>query len=44
LIFEKLKWKPSRPLKEGMTVLYKWIDEQIKSKNHVSASLHQTTK
>uniref|UniRef100_A0A6C0JT19 NAD-dependent epimerase/dehydratase domain-containing protein n=1 Tax=viral metagenome TaxID=1070528 RepID=A0A6C0JT19_9ZZZZ len=28
LIKEKLGWAPSRPLVEGMTVLYHWIEEQ----------------
>lgn len=28
LISEKLKWAPSRPLKEGMQTTYKWISEQ----------------
>lgn len=30
LIFEKLKWKPSKPLKDGLTSSYKWINEQVK--------------
>lgn len=30
LIFEKLKWKPSRPLKDGLIATYKWINEQVK--------------
>ena len=25
LIFEKLEWKPSKPLKEGLSYTYKWI-------------------
>ena len=29
LIFEKLGWKPSRPLKEGLKVTYAWIKEQV---------------
>jgi GDP-D-mannose 3', 5'-epimerase len=29
LIFEKLGWKPSRPLVEGMTNTYKWIEKQM---------------
>ena len=29
LIFEKLGWKPSRPLKEGMEKTYYWIKEQV---------------
>jgi len=30
LIFEKLGWKPTRPLKEGMERTYQWINEQVK--------------
>ena len=30
LIFEKLGWKPTRPLKEGMEKTYQWINEQVK--------------
>jgi len=29
LIFEKLGWKPSKPLVEGMANTYKWIGKQI---------------
>ena len=29
LIFEKLGWKPSKPLIEGIKKTYKWIEEQI---------------
>ena len=31
LIHEKLGWRPSRPLREGMEKLYSWIDEQVKN-------------
>lgn len=30
LIFEKIKWKPSRPLKDGLRSTYNWINEQVK--------------
>lgn len=30
LIKEKLGWAPSMPLKEGLEVTYKWIEEQVK--------------
>ncbi|NIM10831.1 MAG: NAD-dependent epimerase/dehydratase family protein [Candidatus Aminicenantes bacterium] len=30
LIFEKLGWKPSRPLKEGLEKTYPWIEEQVR--------------
>jgi nucleoside-diphosphate-sugar epimerase len=29
LIAEKLAWKPSRPLREGMEKTYRWIQEQV---------------
>ena len=28
-IYEKLDWKPSRPLKEGMIKTYNWIEQQV---------------
>lgn len=31
LIFEKLKWKPEKPLSYGMIKTYQWIAEQVKS-------------
>ncbi|MCM8808533.1 MAG: NAD-dependent dehydratase, partial [Candidatus Omnitrophica bacterium] len=30
LIKEKLGWAPSMPLKEGLKITYKWIEEQVK--------------
>jgi GDP-D-mannose 3',5'-epimerase len=30
LIEKKLKWKPSRPLEEGMRRTYAWIEEQVR--------------
>ncbi|MCD6193988.1 MAG: NAD-dependent epimerase/dehydratase family protein [Candidatus Aminicenantes bacterium] len=37
LIFEKLGWKPTKPLKEGLRETYKWIEEQarIAIKNNI---------
>ena len=35
LIKEKLGWAPSRPLVEGLTKTYIWIEEQVKSKQKV---------
>ena len=32
LIREKLKWEPSLPLRKGMEITYKWINEQVKEK------------
>lgn len=29
LIEEKLGWKPQKPLKEGMTELYNWVEKQV---------------
>ena len=29
LIAEKLGWKPSRPLREGMEKTYRWISQQV---------------
>ena len=29
LIFKKLGWKPTQPLKKGMEKTYLWINEQI---------------
>jgi Nucleoside-diphosphate-sugar epimerases len=33
LIREKLGWTPTQPLKKGIEKTYRWIEEQIKSKN-----------
>ena len=30
LIEEKLGWKPSMPLKKGLEITYKWIEEEVK--------------
>ena len=32
LIFEKLGWKPSQPLKAGLEKTYHWIDSQVREK------------
>ena len=29
LIFEKLGWKPSEPLEEGLRKTYSWINKQV---------------
>ncbi|MCG8571395.1 MAG: NAD-dependent epimerase/dehydratase family protein [Spirochaetes bacterium] len=31
LISEKLNWRPSRPLKDGMTQTYQWIEKQVQA-------------
>jgi len=31
LIAEKLRWKPSRPLREGLEKTYEWIEQQVRS-------------
>ena len=36
LIHEKLGWKPTEPLKEGMARTYAWIQEQIKESKTVA--------
>ena len=33
LIFQKLGWKPSQPLTEGLRVTYNWIDSMVKQGN-----------
>lgn len=37
LIFKKLGWKPSKPLKEGLKITYRWIKEQMETskKRHI---------
>jgi len=30
LIMEKLGWKPNMPLREGLKITYKWIEERVK--------------
>lgn len=30
LIYEKLKWKPSQPLRRGMEITYRWVEEQVR--------------
>jgi GDP-D-mannose 3',5'-epimerase len=34
LISEKLGWKPSRPLREGLELTYRWISGQVEAKAH----------
>ena len=38
LIAEKLGWKPSRPLREGLEKTYQWIDAQVNTKQLVMAA------
>jgi GDP-D-mannose 3', 5'-epimerase len=33
LIEEKLSWKPSQPLPDGLAVTYEWIERQVMSNN-----------
>ena len=33
LIFEKLKWKPSDSLKNGIQKTYAWVSEQVANQN-----------
>lgn len=30
LLYQKLRWKPTQPLKVGMEITYRWIEEQVK--------------
>jgi len=30
LIYEKLGWKPTMPLRKGLEITYKWIEEEVK--------------
>ncbi|RMF48617.1 MAG: NAD-dependent epimerase/dehydratase family protein [Bacteroidetes bacterium] len=30
LIAEKLHWKPSQPLRQGMEITYRWVEEQVR--------------
>ena len=39
LIYEKLGWKPTRRLQDGLKKTYKWIDEQVKIKQSQVASI-----
>ncbi|MEK7062991.1 MAG: NAD-dependent epimerase/dehydratase family protein, partial [Patescibacteria group bacterium] len=40
LIFDKLSWKPSAPLKYGLEKTYKWIESQIKkTKNNIWSTI-----
>jgi nucleoside-diphosphate-sugar epimerase len=32
LIYNKLGWKPTQPLREGLTATYRWIHEQVEAK------------
>ena len=32
LIFDKLNWKPSDPLDEGLKKTYHWIEDQLRQK------------
>ncbi len=34
LIGEKLGWKPSRPLVDGLRKTYAWIEEQVRKAAH----------
>ena len=31
LIYEKIGWKPSQPLRRGLEITYRWIEEQVKA-------------
>ena len=44
LIFEKLGWKPSRPLREGLTTTYNWIAAQLASQSVKALQSHLSGK
>jgi len=33
LIYEKLGWKPTEPLKKGLAITYAWIKEEVEKSN-----------
>jgi GDP-D-mannose 3', 5'-epimerase len=39
LIWKMLGWKPSRPLREGLEVTYKWIEAEIRNREKRDVSL-----
>jgi len=39
LIGEKLGWKPSQPLVDGLAITYKWIAEQVAAKKKVASQV-----
>ena len=39
LIFEKLGWKPTMPLKDGLQKTYEWIEEQVKIKQSEATAI-----
>jgi nucleoside-diphosphate-sugar epimerase len=39
LIFEKLGWKPSTKLRDGLTVTYQWICKQLAKQDSISADI-----
>ena len=39
LIYEKLDWKPTSPLENGLKKTYEWIDEQVKIKQSQAAAI-----
>ena len=38
LIYEKLNWRPTRPLREGLEKTYSWIQEQVEQSQQQSAA------
>jgi GDP-D-mannose 3', 5'-epimerase len=38
LISEKLGWAPSKPLKDGLAITYKWIAEQVAQRDKAAAT------
>jgi len=42
LIYEKLKWKPTMPLRNGMEKTYRWIETQVRKVAHVPVQTIET--
>jgi GDP-D-mannose 3', 5'-epimerase len=42
LIWEKLAWRPSRPLRDGLQRTYEWVSTQVANKQHASLAFAET--
>jgi nucleoside-diphosphate-sugar epimerase len=42
LIWEKLAWRPSRPLRDGLQRTYEWVSAQVAAKQHESRAFAET--
>ena len=41
LIYEKLGWRPSLPLIEGLKKTYFWIEDQVKKTNYIEMNKNE---